>query len=448
MRRAAALMTVFVAVAYLPASATIIDIPDDYPTIQQGIDVSIDGDTVLVAEGQYYERINIYGKNILLTSEFMIDGDTLHIQNTIIDADTLVLGVADTGSVVCFGNGVDSTCVLNGFTVQNGIGTIYWNNLRRGGGIYCEGSDPIISNNIVTNNIAFPGAGINCDNADPIIRNNRIMGNQAGVGGGIFCGGDSEPMIISNIIWGNIANGYGGGGIFCDHATIISTVLYANIAGDFGGGIYCLSLPNTIVTNTILWDNYAEHEGHQIYGSLLITYSDIQGGWDGEGNIDVDPLFRDPENGDFHLMSTDCGDPEDSPCIDAGHPDILDSLLDCSWGLGTILSDMGAYGGGDSMTVGIEDQNIVVPRQFALAQNYPNPFNATTVIHYSLSDPSNVTIDIYDILGRKVATLVQGEQQAGEYRITWQANDQPSGVYFATFTSDANLKTIKMNLLK
>jgi len=70
------------------------------------------------------------------------------------------------------------------------------------------------------------------------------------------------------------------------------------------------------------------------------------------GNIDVDPLFRDPANGDFHLMSTACGDPYDSPCIDAGDPSITDDFLDCMYGLGTSISDMGAYGGGCSYVPG------------------------------------------------------------------------------------------------
>ena len=80
-RRKMVLTVVFVVMPYLPISATIINVPDDYDTIQVAINASIDGDTVLVAEGHYYERINFYGKGILLTSEFMEDGDTIHIQN-------------------------------------------------------------------------------------------------------------------------------------------------------------------------------------------------------------------------------------------------------------------------------------------------------------------------------------------------------------------------------
>ena len=130
-------ITFFVVVIHLPASAVIINIPDDYATIQAGIDASNDNDTVLVANGQYYERINFYGKSILVTSEFILDDDTLHIQNTVIDADTLRVGVADTGSVVCFANAEDSLSIINGFTITNGIGTIIRYSSRFGGGVVC-----------------------------------------------------------------------------------------------------------------------------------------------------------------------------------------------------------------------------------------------------------------------------------------------------------------------
>jgi len=104
-----------------------------YRTVMHGIVEALDGDTVLVHDGRYYERISFLGKGITVASQHLLDGDTLHIQNTIIDADTLVLGVADTGSVVRFVNGEDSTSVLHGFTVQGGGGPL-------GHGIYSADS--------------------------------------------------------------------------------------------------------------------------------------------------------------------------------------------------------------------------------------------------------------------------------------------------------------------
>ncbi|MEE9554060.1 MAG: T9SS type A sorting domain-containing protein [candidate division Zixibacteria bacterium] len=147
-------------------------------------------------------------------------------------------------------------------------------------------------------------------------------------------------------------------------------------------------------------------------------------------------------------MSTACGDLFDSPCIDAGDPNILDSLLDCDWGLGTILSDMGAYGGGDSVMVAIDDYIVNLPARFALIQNYPNPFNPSTTIRYSLPEQSDVRIEIYNILGQRVATLFDGNKQAGYQTITWNAEDYPSGVYFARLETEGRSENIKMVLLK
>jgi hypothetical protein len=79
--------------------------------------------------------------------------------------------------------------------------------------------------------------------------------------------------------------------------------------------------------------------------SLDIAYAVVEGGWHGIGCIDLDPLFRDPESGDYHLSSTQWKGAADSPAIDAGNPAMTDAKLDCDWGLGTAAADMGAYGG-------------------------------------------------------------------------------------------------------
>ena len=238
MRRTVILVTVLGAMSFLTSSATIINIPGDYSTIQEGIDASADADTVLVADGHYYERISFYGKAIFLTSEFMFDGDTLHIHNTVIDADTLEIGVADTGSVVCFVNGEDSTSIIQGFTIQNGIGTSVSIYHRMGGGIYCtNNSSPRIADNIISGNSSSAGAGICCTaNSNAIISGNFITGNEEN---GIFSS-ESDPVIMDNVISLN-RSGYGSG-ILCisnSNAIISRNIIRENYGGLCGGGVFC-----------------------------------------------------------------------------------------------------------------------------------------------------------------------------------------------------------------
>jgi hypothetical protein len=114
----------------------------------------------------------------------------------------------------------------------------------------------------------------------------------------------------------------------------------------------------------------------------------------------------------------------------------------------------GTYGGGvwhrrlSDIITGIGKTKGNVPAEFSLSQNYPNPFNPTTVIHYQLPVNSFVTLKIYDILGREVATLINGRQSAGYYNATFKATNLPSGVYFYRLQAGTYSATKKLLLLK
>jgi hypothetical protein len=91
----------------------------------------------------------------------------------------------------------------------------------------------------------------------------------------------------------------------------------------------------------------------------------------------------------------------------------------------------------------------VLPGQFNLDQNYPNPFNPATVIGFQLSKSSQVSLIVYNILGERVATLVEGVKAPGAYQVRFDASRFSSGVYFYRLTADgALLETRKMMLLK
>jgi len=100
---------------------------------------------------------------------------------------------------------------------------------------------------------------------------------------------------------------------------------------------------------------------------------------------------------------------------------------------------------------GVNDN--IKPVKYQLFQNYPNPFNPTTQIGYTLPSSSNVTLKIYDILGREVKTLVNKEQNSGVYNLTWDGTDNSgnlvtSGIYIYQIHANNFIKSSKMILMK
>ena len=127
-----------------------IRIPADYPTIQAGINAASNGNIVLVVNGTYFENINFKGKAITVASRYLIDGNTNHITNTIINGSQP--SHPDSGSVVTFRSGEDTTSILMGFTITGGIGSFHGVDARGGGGIKCHNSGAKILHNIIENN--------------------------------------------------------------------------------------------------------------------------------------------------------------------------------------------------------------------------------------------------------------------------------------------------------
>jgi hypothetical protein len=89
-----------------------------------------------------------------------------------------------------------------------------------------------------------------------------------------------------------------------------------------------------------------------------------------------------------------------------------------------------------------------IPRGFSLGHNFPNPFNSSTVLRYNLPEPSDVIIEIYDFLGRRVETLMQEKQPAGYHQAVWNADDASSGLYFYRIQAGDYAETRKMVLVK
>jgi hypothetical protein len=245
MIRAAVISMAGVALIMVSSNAAIINIPADYPTIQQGIDASADYDTVLVQPGLYIENI------IVLGSLFLTTGDESYIDQTTIDGDSA-------GSVVTFVNSETNSAVLTGFTIQNGSSDM-------GAGIYCNGSNPVISHNIITGNIAYhidggKGGGIFCYYSNLILTDNLISANYAegplgGFGGGIYCG-YFAPTVRGNVITQNLSAR--GGGVYCLESDLVfsGNIIHGNTGIWWGGGFY-LDASDPIIINSVIYGNEA-----------------------------------------------------------------------------------------------------------------------------------------------------------------------------------------------
>ncbi|MBC8205113.1 MAG: hypothetical protein H8E87_06350, partial [FCB group bacterium] len=158
-----------------------------------GIDASQNGDTVLVAPGNYTYmgnyNVDFLGKSIAVISE-------TGAENTVIEC-------RESGRGFIFQSSEDEYSVLEGFTISGGHVSLE----EIGGAILCYQSSPTIRNNILTSNYAYLGGGIGSVGGAPVIENNIIYENTAERGGGIYCTGGSQALIIGNEIYNNFSQG-------------------------------------------------------------------------------------------------------------------------------------------------------------------------------------------------------------------------------------------------
>jgi len=408
--------------------SSVINIPEDIETIQGGIDLAENGDTVLVAPGTYVEHIIISEKSISLLS-------TQGSEFTVIDGDY-------SGRVVTIENCGDSLLVLSGFTITKGNVLGFG---EHGGGLFCLESNLLFEDLIITDNHASETfvivAGVLIESSNLTLRNVTIENNHNPFGsiggmhsfesnllienvtirnnssgndaGGLFLDGVNQltnVMIYNNhanygpvvffsgenklnnvLIQGNVSNNGMGiyGGVSVHGNTVFNNVTMSNNISD-DGNISILN-GNLVLINSVIWGNEPEEiifAGQSNPIIFTAAYSDIQGGLESiepndvgeinwlEGNIDLDPQFTDTTNGDFTLLPT-------SPCIDVGTPFFVwegDTLVNMSENeyFGS-APDMGAFeygmSGGTDITVFYNtDWNIVgLPLEVANG-NYQNLF--------------------------------------------------------------------------
>ncbi len=403
--------TVVAAAAALCAAAARADTINVEPgdSIQDAIDIAVDGDEIVVAPATYTETIDLLGKAITVRSS----GGPL----------VTTINGQEAGSVVTATSGEGPDTVLQGFTITGGTGDptpgftvgggmtigaadptvrtcVFLDNTADvGGGIFVgAGGVPMIIDCLFVGNQALGGGGLLGDLASPKVLSCQFIGNTGSSGGGMFLG-RGAPLIVDCTFFENTAQLFFGGGLLNanGNATVVNCLFARNSANQGGGManaagtgvlnlVNCTFTENTATTagggmsnsgsairyvsNCVFWANAdagGMDESAQIDqgNNAVVNFTCIQGGWSGAGsnNIDSDPLFADPSQDDFRLSAaSNCIDAADNAAVPDdiatdldGNPRILDvpETPDCQQAPGACgnppVVDMGAYeslGGG------------------------------------------------------------------------------------------------------
>lgn len=475
--------TLVLALFSTAAVAEIIEVRGAYDSIQEAIDNSTDGDTILVEPYNYMENVNFNGHNVVVASHFLFSENTEDIYNTRIDGDLM-------GSVVTFENGETQAAQLIGFSLING-------EADAGGAIYIL-------------------------NSSPVIRDCKFENNNAIEGGGIYIeGGEAE---IDHCVF-STNTGDDGGAIYIDNATVVieNVTFWNNVSDGSGGAIYVESSDVTI-ENSVLWENEPEQIAYAPDGepsTVSVSGSDIMDGEEGintnnngsldyaDDNIAEDPQFENPDGGDLDpnpegpAAGRGADAPREEPTVDEMINTLIEAVEDLDlnrrWNhflcrpvrfalwfherdrdrlAATSLvvfnrrvalanrrnritdAEAGYLTGTTTTTIemlvngvdGMEDFELMddaqLPGDYYLSQNFPNPFNSTTKIEYGVPVESDVKIAVYDLSGRMVQTLVNGSQSAGTHLVTWNAHTAPAGVYLVKMDSDVYSDVRQVTLTK
>jgi len=426
----------------------------DAPTIQDAVNLSVSGDTVLLAPGTFTGSGNysviVQSKGIVITSEAGAEA-------TVLDCQGLGWGIE-------FRLAGASRSVLTGLTIQNGRASY-------GGGIQLDHTSPRIENNIIKNCSALNwGGAIWGRVGGPTIQNNVIENCSASQRGGGIDFTDAWPTIQNNVIVGCSAP-RGGGLSFteCLNLTLVmfNTLAY-NSASVRGGAVQCWDSSPTFHLNTLV-GNGAPTGGALFLGGAgtrpfiyqtVIAFEpmgqptqavecydgaapnficcDIYGYSGGNAicglgvdNISADPEFCNspaPEVRDYWLLPT-------SPCWVSNSP------------CGQLI---GAWAVGCQVT-GITGDDLAIP-PLVLLESYPNPFNPSTIIRY-IVPAGRVQLSIFDVRGRHIATLRDSYHDEGEYSLSWNAEDDTgapvaAGVYIVRLEAGPRTRSHKIALIR
>ncbi|MBU1948273.1 MAG: C10 family peptidase [Candidatus Eisenbacteria bacterium] len=366
----------------------------DFPTIQEAIDASLDGYIIELTNGIYVgdgnRNLDFGGRAITLRSQ---SGNPYAC---VIDCQG---SESSTQRGFYFHSAEGPDAVVEGIKVRNG-----YRRYDSGGAAWCR------------------------DASNPTFINCVFSNNHTGISGGaIYCSGQSDASFINCTFYDNSADN--GGAIYVSNSLpVISNCTFADNAAEVHGSALCTNSNTFNVQNSLFAYNDQMEAVHCLSQSVILSCCDIYGNsggdWVGsiagqegvDGNICEDPLFCNPQIGDYAIAI-------DSPCAPFSPPNVECDLIG-AWGTDTC----------DPSAVDSEP----LPWSVHLGQAAPNPFRQSTTITYTIPGGSGgvpVHLNVFDPAGRLVRTLVNEDRSAGIHHVKWDGrndNGAPvaSGIYF------------------
>jgi len=433
-----------------------------FRTIDLAYFFAVQQDSVLLLPGLYEEHFVFGRTSVRLASS----GGAMNTTMSASEPDLPILdfraGAGNRGTIseLTVANAVNAS----GIFVRSGnhprieYCTLIANTPYEGGGVQINGDSTTVYGCLFRDNVATKkGGGVLSGGARHTVIDSCVFhDNHSGDGGPaiVFVGASNDAVITRNVIARNTYYDDYGGPVYLEFThgvTLLNNTICENVSSNWnapGAGITIYSCTGVDIRNNLVFSNQGNYGVAILASSSVIVcdYNDLYGNWfdtymgvtPGPGSVSEYPLTAGYlEN--YRLLPG-------SPCIDAGDPS-----MPVPYGGGSVI-DIGALEYQYPVDAGDAGASEL-PRAFTLNPNYPNPFNASTRISFALPAPAHAALTIFDALGRRVRTLVDGSLPAGRHDLTWDATDAQaqtvsSGVYFYRLDAGGKTETRKMVLLK
>jgi len=428
----------------------------DYPTIQAAVDAAGSGDIIQLTDGVFTgagnRDVGISGKTLSIASAspegnviLQADGsssDTHRLFNISGGSQVEISNLTLTGGYSSYGSGI----LLNASTLLLESVTMNEHQADNGGAVFGVSASTLTANSCLfqNNSTTNSGGAVGLNASSGHFQDCTFTDNETTYGGGAVYLYNSPGDFAGCVFDFNTCIYAGGGAIHGNQSPSIFEVHHSTFYGNnaqYGAALYCRNSSHGTIENSILAGSTS--------GTALGCGS--SGTLDGNlclfhGNSAGDGLDCIPDNGQCFVFADPlfCSDAQpayqvqyDSPCLEDNNS--------CG-------ENLGAYGGACSGVSPVAEQ--IIPTRSYLAANYPNPFNPQTTLSFGLAASGKTKLVIFDISGRKVRTLIDGQEMiAGVHSVVWNGRDDhgrnlATGTYFYRVESGGFTAVRKMTLLK